>query len=156
MDNHDTQPGQALQSFVDEWFKQSAYAIILLREEGYPCVFYGDIYGIEHDNIEPVNDIQTLIRLRKEKAYGEQHDYFDHQNYIGWTREGDTEHLRSGLAVIMTNRGEGEKTMYIGLEHVGEIFIDVIGNCDEEVIIREDGCGVFKVKAKSVSVWVRK
>lgn len=39
MDNHDTQPGQALQSFVDEWFKQSAYAIILLREEGYPCVF---------------------------------------------------------------------------------------------------------------------
>lgn len=75
---------------------------------------------------------------------------------IGWTREGDTEHLRSGLAVIMTNRGEGEKTMYIGLEHVGENFIDVIGNCDEEVIIREDGCGVFKVKAKSVSVWVRK
>ena len=54
-------------------------------------MFYGDLYGIEHDNIEPVNDIQTLIRLRKEKAYGEQHDYFDHPNYIGWTREGDTE-----------------------------------------------------------------
>ena len=156
VDNHDTQPGQALQSFVDEWFKQSAYSIILLREEGYPCVFYGDLYGIEHDNIEPVNDIQTLIRLRKEKAYGEQHDYFDHPNYIGWTREGDMEHLRSGLAVIMTNRGEGEKTMYIGLEHAGETFIDVIGSCDDEVIIREDGCGVFKVKEKSVSVWIRK
>ena len=68
VDNHDTQPGQALQSFVDEWFKQSAYSIILLREEGYPCVFYGDLYGIEHDNIEPVNDIQTLIRLRKENS----------------------------------------------------------------------------------------
>ena len=71
VDNHDTQPGQALQSFVDEWFKQSAYSIILLREEGYPCVFYGDLYGIEHDNIEPVNDIQTLIRLRKEKKHME-------------------------------------------------------------------------------------
>ena len=58
------------------------------------------------------------------------------------------EHLRSGLAVIMTNRGEGEKTMYIGLEHAGETFIDVIGSCDDEVIIREDGCGVFKVKEK--------
>ena len=46
--------------------------------------------------------------------------------------------------------------MYIGLNHVGETFIDVIGNCDEEVVIREDGCGVFKVKEKSVSVWVQK
>ncbi len=79
MDNHDTQPGQALQSYIDEWFKQSAYSIILLREQGYPCIFYGDLYGIEHDNIEPVKDIQTLIKLRKEKSYGEQHDYFDHQ-----------------------------------------------------------------------------
>ena len=156
VDNHDTQPGQALQSYISEWFKQSAYSIILLREQGYPCIFYGDLYGIEHDNIEPVKDIQTLIKLRKEKSYGEQHDYFDHPNYIGWTREGDEEHLRSGLAVVITNRGEGEKTMYIGLNHVGETFIDVIGNCDEEVVIREDGCGVFKVKEKSVSVWVQK
>lgn len=156
VDNHDTQPGQALQSFISEWFKQSAYSIILLREQGYPCIFYGDLYGIQHDNIEPVKDIQTLIKLRKEKSYGEQHDYFDHPNYIGWTREGDEEHLRSGLAVVITNRGEGEKTMYIGLNHVGETFIDVIGNCDEEVVIREDGCGVFKVKEKSVSVWVQK
>ena len=38
--------------------------------------------------------------------------------------------------------------MYIGTEHTGETFIDVIGNCEEEVIIREDGCGVFKVKRK--------
>ena len=156
VDNHDTQPGQALQSYISEWFKQSAYSIILLREQGYPCIFYGDLYGIEHDNIEPVKDIQTLIKLRKEKSYGEQHDYFDHPNYIGWTREGDEEHLRSGLAVVITNRGEGEKTMYIGLEHAGETFIDVIGSCDDEVIIREDGCGVFKVKEKSVSVWIRK
>ena len=58
--------------------------------------------------------------------------------------------------VLYSNKGEGEKTMYIGTKHVGETFIDVIGNCDEEVIIREDGCGVFKVKEKSVSVWIKK
>lgn len=34
VDNHDTQYGQSLQSFVEEWFKPLAYAIILLREDG--------------------------------------------------------------------------------------------------------------------------
>ena len=54
VDNHDTQPGQALESFVVDWFKPAAYAIILLRDSGYPCVFYGDFYGIPHNNISPV------------------------------------------------------------------------------------------------------
>ena len=95
--------GQSLESFVEEWFKQAAYSIILLRNEGYPCVFYGDFYGIPHDNKQPVKDLETLIRLRKEKSYGEQHDYFDDKNCIGWTREGDNEHLQSGLAVVISN-----------------------------------------------------
>ena len=50
VDNHDTQPGQALQSFIQGWFKSIAYSIILLRNDGYPCVFYGDYYGIEHES----------------------------------------------------------------------------------------------------------
>ncbi len=44
-ENHDTQPGLALQSFVQTRFKPAAYALILMREAGYPCVFYGDLYG---------------------------------------------------------------------------------------------------------------
>ena len=154
IDNHDTQPGQSLQSFVDKNFKQSAYSIILLREDGYPCVFYGDLYGIPHDNIEPVKDIEILMKLRKEKAYGVQHDYFDNPNYIGWTREGDENHLRSGLAVVITNRGAGEKRMYMGIQNAGNTYIDALGNCQEEVKISEDGFGTFKVSEKSVSVWV--
>lgn len=47
VDNHDSQPHEALESWVDDWFKQSAYALILLRRDGYPVVFYGDYYGIE-------------------------------------------------------------------------------------------------------------
>ena len=109
MDNHDTQPGQALQSYVEEWFKAIAYAIILLRKEGYPCVFYGDLYGIKHSNNKPVERIKTLLALRKIKAYGRQHDYFDHPNVIGWTREGDTKHLDSGLAVVASNSFDAEK-----------------------------------------------
>ena len=40
VDNHDTQLGQSLQSFVDDWFKPLAYALVLLRKDGLPCVFF--------------------------------------------------------------------------------------------------------------------
>lgn len=39
VDNHDTQPGQSLESTVQTWFKPLAYAFILTREAGYPQVF---------------------------------------------------------------------------------------------------------------------
>lgn len=155
VDNHDTQPGQSLQSFVERWFKPAAYSIILLRNEGYPCVFYGDFYGISHDNIEPLEELKTILQLRKERAYGIQHDYFDHPDYIGWTCEGDSEHIKSGLAVVISNKGDGEKRMYIGTQFSGEKFIDALGNCEDEVVIDEDGCGRFKVKGKSTSIWVQ-
>ncbi|HAI81512.1 MAG TPA: alpha-amylase, partial [Chryseobacterium sp.] len=45
VDNHDTQPLQALEAPVEKWFKPLAYALILLRENGYPCVFYPDLFG---------------------------------------------------------------------------------------------------------------
>ena len=156
VDNHDTQPGQALQSFIQGWFKSIAYSIILLRNDGYPCVFYGDYYGIEHDNIEPVNDLKTLMLIRKDRSYGLQHDYFDHNNYIGWTQEGDDEHINSSLAVVISNAGDGYKRMYIGPQNIGETYIDGLGNCEEEVTIDEDGCGNFGVKSRNVSVWIKK
>ena len=154
VDNHDTQPGQALESFVENWFKQAAYAIILLRNAGYPCVFYGDYYGIPHSNKGKVDNIETLIELRQEKAYGKQNDYFDDQHIVGWTREGDEEHIRSGLAVIISNSGGGEKRMYVGKKFAGEKFIDSLNNFEGEIIIEEDGCGIFKVKEHSTSIWV--
>jgi alpha-amylase len=156
VDNHDTQPDQALESFVDRWFKPAAYSLILLRNEGYPCVFYGDFYGIPHNNIEPIEELKILLKLRQEKAYGEQTDYFDNPNFIGWTRRGDEAHLKSGLAVVISNAGDGEKRMYIGEEFAGSIFIDSLNNCEDEIQIDDEGYGNFKVKAKSTSIWVKK
>lgn len=155
VDNHDTQPEQSLQSYVERWFKLPAYSIILLRDEGYPCVFYGDFYGIKHNNIEKIEGLKEMITIRKEKAYGKQNDYFDDPNCIGWTREGDEEHMKSGVAVVISDKYDSEKRMYIGKDLAGEEFIDAIGSCEEKVIIDEEGFGNFKVKAKSVSVWVR-
>ena len=102
VDNHDTEPGQSLESFVLSWFKPQAYALILLRIDGLPCVFYGDLYGIPAKNIPAVAELPTLMKIRELYAYGEQHDYFDDSDIIGWTRSGIDEFAGSGLAVVLS------------------------------------------------------
>lgn len=155
VDNHDSQPGQSLESFVEPWFKASAYGIILLRAEGYPVLFFGDYYGIEGDHpIDPQKEIlDRLLYLRIHHAYGDQVDYIDHGNCIGWTRTGNEDHPK-GCAVILSNGDEGHKVMYIGEQLAGEIFIDYTGNCSEKVTIDQNGDGNFKVNAGSISVWI--
>ncbi len=157
VDNHDSQPGQIMESFVEEWFKPLAYALILLRREGYPCVFYGDYYGIAEDKYKGGKTVlDKLMKMRKTKAYGEQHDYFDDPDCIGWTREGDEDHKDSGLAVIMSDGRGGTKRMYIGRKFAGQHFSDILGNAKYNIKIDDDGCGEFYVNRCGVSVWVHK
>lgn len=162
VDNHDTQPCQALEHWVDWWFKPLAYSLILLRQEGYPCVFYPDLYGAQYNdknlniNIEPVDKIEQILMARKKFAYGEQLDYFDDKNTIGWIREGDDKHKDSGMAVILTNGPDASKQMKLGEKYAGLTFIDFLGNVDAQVEIDDKGFGLFKVKGGSVSIWVVK
>ena len=153
VENHDTQRGQALESTVEEWFKPAAYALILLREDGLPCLFYGDYYGIEgefaQESFQEVLD--TLLYARKELAYGEQTDYFDDPNCIGWTRSGNEG--GTPLAVTISNDVANSKTMEIGSDWAGQTFHDILGNCSDTVTIDEDGWGDFPVSEKSVSIW---
>lgn len=155
VDNHDTQPGQALQSFVMDWFKPLAYGIILLQEAGIPCVFYGDYYGIPHDNIPPVPGLKTLLKLRKDYAYGTQHSYYDHPDIVGFTREGVAEKENSGLALLISDGPGGSKQMYVGKQFAGKTFYDKMEKCTEKVVIGEDGCGNFRVEGGSISVWIQ-
>lgn len=157
VDNHDTQPGQALCSWVQEWFKPLAYALILLRREGLPCVFYGDFYGIPSYDIKPMGkSLEDLIKLRKEFAYGDQIDYFDNFNTIAWVRTGDEEHTNSGLVAIMSDGPGGGKTINVGTKLANSIFYDYTGNVKETVYVDTDGNGIFYCNGGSVSVWVRK
>lgn len=156
VDNHDTQPGQGLSSFVMSWFKPLAYAVILMRKDGLPCVFYGDLFGIPHDNVTPVNGLKEMIKVRADYAYGEQCDYFDHADIVGWTREGDDEHEGSGLAVLISDGPGGEKQMYAGNIHAGETYVDVLKNMPDEIVIGADGNAVFKCSGGSVSIWLPK
>ncbi|HPF28860.1 MAG TPA: alpha-amylase [Lachnospiraceae bacterium] len=156
VDNHDTQPGQALQTFVESWFKPIAYAMILLWDGGIPCVFYGDYYGIPSRNIAPVLELPRLIKIRELYAYGRQESYFDHDNVVGFVRRGDDEHENSGLAVLMNDGAGGVKKMLIGRKMAGMQLYDVTGDCSEPVTIDHKGYGDFRVEGGSVSVWVRR
>jgi alpha-amylase len=165
VDNHDTQPLQSLQSPVDFWFKPLAYALILLREQGIPCVFYPTIYEAKYWDRQGDEDIyielnrlacvENMMQARYHLAYGPQRDYFDHPNTIGWTREGSAKKRFSGVAVLMTNGSAGDKSMEVGKRHAGKSFVDVCGGRQEKVVIDRNGWGKFFVNDASVAVWVR-
>jgi len=157
VDNHDTEPGQSLESWVKDWFKPLAYAMILLRESGTPCVFFGDYYGIPFLNISPLKDFLNILLLaRKFLAYGEQIDYLDDPNIIGWVRMGDYYHQDSGMAVILSDAEGGSKQMNVGKNLANSILYDCTGNIKETVYVDNDGNGIFYVNGGSVSVWIKK
>ena len=153
VDNHDTQRGQALESTVEEWFKPAAYALILLREAGLPCVFYGDYYGISGEFAqESFQDVlDKLLDIRLNLAYGEQIDYLDDANCIGWTRQGKEN--GQPIAVLISNDQAASKSMLVGPEWAGREFSDYLGNSSQIVTIDDQGWGEFPVEEKSVSVW---
>lgn len=166
VDNHDTQPLQSLESWVETWFKPHAYALILLREQGIPCVFYTALYGTSYSDTKEGNEYQidipataeleSLMKVRAVFAYGEQRDYFDDTNMIGWTRLGVEDKPGSGCAVLISNGDGGEKTMSLGNLHAGKIMFAALSDPSYEVILNEAGEGVFSVEPGKISVWVFK
>ena len=153
VENHDTQRGQALESTVEEWFKPAAYALILLRESGLPCIFYGDYYGINGEFAQQDfrEEIDKLLDLRLNLAYGEETDYFDDPNCIGWIRAG--QEGSQPIAVLISNATSTSKRMYFGQDWSGHECSDYLGNCQTIVTIDEEGWGEFPVEEQSVSVW---
>ncbi|KAJ5780042.1 hypothetical protein N7457_005202 [Penicillium paradoxum] len=178
--NHDTQPGQSLevspnrplnhctglvsdalgspQTIIAPFFKPLAYALILLRAQGQPCIFYGDLYGI-NGGPDPQHEascsgkLPLLTRARKLYAHGEQREYFNRRNCIGFVRYGNHKYP-FGLACILSNGGSSYKRMFVGHNHAGKIWTDILGWRKETVHINNRGYGVFPVAAMSVSVWV--
>ena len=129
VDNHDTQPGQSLESWVEAWFKPIGYALVLLRAAGYPCVFSADYYGSAGEPGKPWTAItpmrrvlDKLLELRQTWARGTQRDYFVDGKYIGWTRE-------RGLAVAISTdtHPEGFIDMLVGTANSNRQFVDALG-----------------------------
>jgi alpha-amylase len=163
VDNHDSQPLQSLESIVEAWFKPLAYALILLRETGYPCIFYGDYYGAHYQDNKDGEEyeiwleshqflIDKFLHARQTYAYGEQQDYFDNPSTIGWTRLGDAEHP-GGIAVVLSNGEGGGKWMNIG--HPNCIYVDLTEHVQESITTNNDGWADFRCNGGSVSVWIK-
>ena len=165
VENHDTQPLQALEQVVEAWFKPWAYAFILLRDEGYPCIFHADWTGADYaDHGRDGNGwypihlashewiLRRLLAARRHCAWGEQRDYFDHRNTVGWSRLGDDLHPHSLGVVISNGTEEGWKWMEVG--RPGAAFVDLFGHREERIVANEDGWARFTVNPESCSVWV--
>ncbi len=157
VENHDSQPGQALQSPVADWFKPMAYALILLREHGYPCLFYADYFGnpggadgegkvVSHRKL-----IDDMLQARQKHTFGSITDYFDHPQCVGWTWGGDKEHPGC-MAVLMSTADAGSKDM--GTACPNTTFRDATGHWPEPITTGEDGSAEFKCPAGSLSVWL--
>jgi alpha-amylase len=163
--NHDTQPLQSLESVVEGWFKPLAYALILLRRDGYPCVFAADYYGAHYKGTDKEGNeheiwmdthqwlIDKFLAVRKKFAFGDQYDYFDHPNCVGWTRTGNEE-VPNGMAVLMSNGEVGLKHMETGSPNT--TYTDITEHINETVVTNKDGWGEFRCQAGSVSVWLPK
>ena len=161
--NHDSQPLQSLESVVEAWFKPLAYALILLRRDGYPCVFAADYYGAHYrdsgsdgQEYEIWMDshqwlIDKFLYARKTFAFGQQNDYFDHPNCIGWTRLGTADHP-GGIAVVLSNGETGSKPMQTGSPQTS--YIDLTEHVNDSVVTDENGWAEFSCRGGSVSVWV--
>lgn len=163
VDNHDTQPLQDLEAPVEPWFKPIAYALILLRQDGYPCIFYPDLYGahyVDYDKegneqeifLNKVPGIEELLRARKDHAYGSQRDYFEDANCLGWVREGDEAY--EGCAVVLSNKESYQKPMEMGLRYSGRTFYDAMHHFEDKITVDENGWATFPVPAGNVSVWL--
>ncbi len=155
VDNHDSEPGQALESTIDDWFKEIAYGIILLRQDGYPCLFYGDYYGINGDyNIESKRGmIDPLALIRMKYAYGDQDEYFNEQYLIGWLRHGNEEYPHK-LAVVISIKEKRSIRMFFGEGDAGKVFVDALGHVEDRVTIDEEGYGEVLADAGKISCWL--
>jgi alpha-amylase len=158
VDNHDTQPGSSLESWVEPWFKPLAYALILLRRDGYPCLFHADYFGHE-GNVEgepalPSHKhlLDAMLDARIKYNYGDQHDYFDHPSCIAWLRSGDAEHP-GAMAIVLSNGEAGSKRIKTGKPNA--TFIDCTQHDHEPIATDEHGSAEFRCPPGSLSVWVQ-
>jgi alpha-amylase len=182
VENHDYEYGRGFNSHVEEWFKPLAYAFILLRERGYPCIFFPDYYGsldwVENGNLwhraqQPGKEyLDLLLKLRKQFALGEERYYAD-RNAAGWVRMGFVPGAKGAMAVVINtaygavkairmNTGRFNKRFYhlatLKLTNQGFVVVrqryDLYGDKAEGLWTDSNGWADFLADGGTASIWI--
>ena len=161
VDNHDSQPLQALEATVAEWFKPAAYATILLRRDGLPCVFGADYDGSSYSDWR--DDARVDVHLASHREFidlclqlraelgsaAEQEDHLLAHDGIAWVRR------TARLTVVVIVGNAGEFTLDIPTGRPRRRFTEVTGLISRKrVVSRADGTGRFPVPGGGVTIWV--
>jgi len=141
VDNHDTDRSSPVVKM-----KMLAYAYILTRHKGYPCVFYKDYYEYNLGS-----QIKKLIEIRKNHAYGGgwEYDQTDADVYV-FSRAGDQQHR--GLLLLLCDAAATSKQLRTPF--LNATLKDHTGHIGNTVTTDASGVGVFPVPTKSYAVWV--
>jgi alpha-amylase len=156
VDNHDSQPHQSLESWVEFWFKPHAYASILLQKEGFPCIFYGDLFGIHGPSPQDghYEMIQMLSEIRMNHAYGDQIDVLQSEHTMGWIRQGDHDHPQK-LVVVLNNHEKDELFVQFDTHYMPHSFTQIFGEGNYQVQVSEEGHAYFPVQGKNIAIFLQ-
>lgn len=141
VDNHDTDNNGGPVT-TD---KMLAYAYILTRDKGYPCVFYRDYYEYGLGK-----QIKALMAIRQAHAYGAslEYDEDDSSLYV-YSRAGDATH--SGMLVMLDDHADETKS--IKTPWPSRTLHDATGNQSSAVTTDAAGVGTFPISAHSYGIW---
>lgn len=146
--SHDDQPpihgGGHRGEYVGDWFISQAYALTLLRDEGYPMVADADM--LRHPAL-----LKRYLLARHDCTFGERHDRFDHNNTVGWAFAGGYG-FDNSMAVVLTNGEPGHKWLPTQRPHTR--YRDLSGALGHTLTTNADGWGRFECPARATSVWV--
>lgn len=140
VDNHDTQIGQSLETWIQSWFRHHANALILLREGGYPCVFYTDL----EDTM-----IQTMMMLRSKHQIGKYVEQFDDSHSVVLGFDGELGYLSvinigSETYKKVTLSKDLRGRHYYNLQNPSLVY-EVDGNGDVYLYCAKESVGLFGV-----------
>lgn len=158
IDNHDTMPLEAMDSFIPEYFRPTAYSLILLWEHGIPVIFYPDIVSLEYEKegthvvLNEVFGLQEMIKMRNTLAYGFQREYFSAHHLIGWTRPG--KEGNGGCAVIISYDPEAAIEMEMGEENKNRRYKNFMNPHHSIIETDNHGKAVFQANENLLSIWI--
>ena len=156
VDNHDTQfCAGGSESPVLWMFQVAAYAFILLRSAGRPCVFWRDLYGAPDNQSGIVRELPLLLRIRQVCAKGEEAVIVDKgPKLVGFVRSGIQEDARSGLVCIISSAKEARHLKIRLPERFRQARLRCAIGDQPDVTVGADGGADFTVGARRCAVFV--